>query len=75
MVHFVLDIEVKLFTLRQRFDYMLIGGELTDAAESAGKQPGLADVLIAATTRVHGLTVVSQNVRHFQPLGVPLRIL
>ena len=29
-----------------------------------------ADLLIAATALEHGLTVVSRNVRHFEPTGV-----
>jgi predicted nucleic acid-binding protein len=38
-------------------------------------QPGrndLGDLLIAATARAHGLTVVTRNARHFTPLGVPV---
>lgn len=31
-----------------------------------------ADLLIAATALEHGLTVVTRNVRHFQPTGVSL---
>ena len=31
-----------------------------------------ADLLIAATALEHGLTVVTRNVRHFQPTGVPI---
>ncbi len=30
-----------------------------------------ADLLIAATALEHGLTVVTRNVRHFEPAGVP----
>ena len=30
-----------------------------------------ADLLIAATALEHGLTVVTGNVRHFEPTGVP----
>ena len=30
------------------------------------------DLLIAATALEHGLTVVTRNVRHFEPTGVPL---
>ena len=30
-----------------------------------------ADLLIAATALEHGLTVVTRNVRHFEPTGVP----
>ena len=31
-----------------------------------------ADLLIAATALEHGLTVVTHNVRHFKPSGVPV---
>ena len=31
-----------------------------------------ADLLIAATAHEHGLTVVTRNVRHFEPTGVPV---
>jgi toxin FitB len=30
----------------------------------------LTDLIIAATARVHGLTVLTRNVRHFEPSGV-----
>jgi len=30
---------------------------------------GFADVVIAATARCHGLTILTRNVRHFAPLG------
>jgi len=30
------------------------------------------DSLIAATALVHGMTVVTRNVRHFEPTGVSL---
>lgn len=32
----------------------------------------LADLIIAATTKRHGLTLLTMNVKHFQPLGVPV---
>ena len=31
-----------------------------------------ADLLMAATALEHGLTVVTRNVRHFEPTGVPV---
>ena len=31
-----------------------------------------ADLLIAATALEHGLTVVTRNIRHFEPTGVPV---
>lgn len=33
----------------------------------------IEDAMIAATARVHGLTVVTRNMRDFQSFGVPLR--
>ena len=33
---------------------------------------GGADLLIAATALEHGLTVVTRNVRHFEPTGAPV---
>lgn len=46
-------------------------GELNDAMMARGRQPGLADVLIAATARVHQLEVLTANIRHFAVLDVP----
>ncbi|MBX3571878.1 MAG: PIN domain-containing protein [Mesorhizobium sp.] len=47
-----------------------LAGEIEDAAIARGRSPGLADVLIAATARVHDLTVLTSNARHFGVLGV-----
>lgn len=33
--------------------------------------PGFEDIAIAATAAAHGLTVLTANERHFEPLGVP----
>lgn len=46
-------------------------GRLSDAARAAGQAPGFADLAIAATAAAHGLTVLTRNLRHFRPLGVP----
>lgn len=48
----------------------LEAGILEDEAVEAGCSPGLADILVAATARAHGLTVLTANARHFQALGV-----
>jgi predicted nucleic acid-binding protein len=45
-------------------------GAIDDAATSRGHSPGLADIIIAATAQVHGHIVVTDNVRHFEELGV-----
>jgi predicted nucleic acid-binding protein len=47
-----------------------IAGQLSDRARGQGHAPGLADIIIAATARQHGLTILSRNARHFAPLGV-----
>ncbi len=39
---------------------------------SAALGHGGVDILIAATALEHGLTVVTRNVRHFEPTGVPV---
>ena len=47
-----------------------IGGALSDRARGLGHAPGLADIIIAATAQHHGLTILSRNLRHLEPLGV-----
>ncbi|PJG55473.1 VapC toxin family PIN domain ribonuclease [Bradyrhizobium forestalis] len=49
-----------------------LAGELSDWARGQGHAPGFADIIIAATAREHALTILSRNVRHFAPLGVPV---
>lgn len=46
-------------------------GVLSDQARGMGHDPGLADLAIAATALVRGYVVLTRNVRHFAPLGVP----
>lgn len=47
-----------------------VAGTLSDAARAQGQAPGFADIVIAATARLHGLTILTRNIRHFEPLGV-----
>ena len=47
-----------------------IAGALSDRARGLGHAPGLAHVIVAATARQHGLTILSRNPRHLDPLGV-----
>ncbi|MEN3147855.1 type II toxin-antitoxin system VapC family toxin [Neorhizobium sp. IRAMC:178] len=51
-----------------------IAGALEDEAESKGRSPGLSDIIIAATARAYGLTIVTENIRHFEPLDVPVEL-
>jgi hypothetical protein len=50
----------------------LLAGELSDQSRGRGHAPGFADIIIAATARQHSLTILSRNIRHFEPLGVPV---
>lgn len=45
-------------------------GSLSDHGWSIGRHPGLADIVIAATARTHGLVLLTNNLRHFEPLGI-----
>lgn len=45
-------------------------GRLSAANKAVGREIGVADTLIGATAEVHGLTVVTRNVRHFRHLTV-----
>lgn len=45
-------------------------GELRAMRGRAGQTRDQADMLIAATALVHGLTLVTRNVRHFDGLGL-----
>jgi predicted nucleic acid-binding protein len=47
-----------------------IAGILSDRARGQGQTPGLGDIIIAATAKRHGLTILSRSTRHFVPLGV-----
>ena len=47
-----------------------IAGAIADRAREQGHAPGFADIIIAATAQRHGLTILSRNIRHFEPLGV-----
>jgi len=47
-----------------------IAGAVSDRARGLGQAPGFADIIIAATARRHQLTILSRNLRHFEPLGV-----
>lgn len=49
-----------------------VAGVLSDYARGKGHAPGLADIMIAATAQRHGLTILTRNLQHFEPLGVPV---
>jgi hypothetical protein len=45
-------------------------GRLEALALGKGHHPGLADIIIAAIGDLHGMTVLTRNLRHFRPLEV-----
>ncbi|MER8595427.1 type II toxin-antitoxin system VapC family toxin [Mesorhizobium sp. M1182] len=45
-------------------------GSILDRARA--HRPGFEDIAIAATAEVHGLVILTDNERHFAPLGVPM---
>lgn len=49
-----------------------VAGVMQDDATSRGHQPGLADIIIAATARAYDLTLVTENVKDFEGMGVRL---
>ena len=49
-----------------------LAGSLSDHAHGQGNAPGFADIIIAATAQHHGLIILTRNLRHFEPLGVPV---
>lgn len=47
-----------------------LAGRLSDQAVALGRHPGFADVAIAALAQNAGQTLLTRNLKHFQPLGV-----
>jgi predicted nucleic acid-binding protein len=47
-------------------------GRILAAEEKAGRHPDVSDAYIAATARVHGMSVATLNRKHFERLGVKL---
>lgn len=49
-----------------------LSGKLEAEAIAAGHSPSMADALIAGTAKAHDLTVVTLNLKHFEPFGIEL---
>ena len=47
-----------------------VAGRIEAESIVKGRNPGLPDVIIAATATTYRLTVLTRNLRHFRPLGV-----
>ncbi len=48
-----------------------LAGQISDAAMAKGCHPGFADVAIAAIAQHGQLLLLTVNLKHFEPLGVP----
>lgn len=76
------DLEAWLVgTLLPQFEGRILGvddqtahlwGRFMYQARMSGVKEPLIDALVAATAITHGLVVVTRNVKHFAPLGVPV---
>jgi toxin FitB len=53
-------------------DVAHICGRLADKARAAGRKPGFADLIIAATALQHDLILLTRNIKHFAPLKISL---
>lgn len=75
----LLDLTNWLATLRVDFRDRILpfeetvamtAGRLEAFAIGKGRHPGLSDIVIAATGDVHGMIILTRNLRHFEPLEV-----
>jgi toxin FitB len=48
----------------------MVAGRLEALALAKGRHPGLSDIIIAAIGEVHGMMILTENLRHFEPLEV-----
>ncbi len=72
------DLDYWLAQLILRFDDRILPvdmdvterwARLAEAQRAVGRTADMTDELIAATAHVHGLTIVTRNVRHFEHTG------
>ncbi len=48
-------------------------GRMEARATAAGHNPGVADAIIAGTASLHGLVVVTRNLKHFEPFAIAVK--
>ncbi|WP_284180348.1 type II toxin-antitoxin system VapC family toxin [Rhabdaerophilum sp. SD176] len=61
----ILPVEVHTATL---------AGDLADQATATGRNPGLADILVAATAQRHHLCLLTANTKHFEQLALSILV-
>jgi len=49
----------------------MVAASMSDRLVSLGRYPGAVDVFIAAIAEARGFAVLTCNLRHFEPTGVP----
>ncbi|MDY8108863.1 type II toxin-antitoxin system VapC family toxin [Fulvimarina sp. 2208YS6-2-32] len=52
----------------------IVAGDIADYATAAGRNPGLADILVAATAQRHGLCLLTANTKHFEHLSLNIQV-
>ena len=65
-----LDFSDRIFGIHT--DVAQVAGQVRAKAFNAGRPMGVMDAFIAATADIHGLTVVTRNVRDFEVWGGPV---
>ena len=49
-----------------------VSGQLRGYLQAKGEERTQADMLVASTAKLNGLTLVTRNIRHFEGCGVPV---
>lgn len=70
LVEWFEDLQANVLCLPWTLETAIVWGELLNSVKRAGFTVGLADTMIAATAKRHGLTVVTRNVEDFTRCGV-----
>ncbi len=65
-------LEVRCVVLDVSEPVARLAGEMRGRLQAAGQVWSQADMLIAATARIHGLPLVTRNVRDFEDCGITI---
>ncbi|MBB6182129.1 PIN domain-containing protein [Pseudorhizobium flavum] len=52
----------------------IMAGDLADQATAAGRNPGLANIFVAATAQQHHLCLLTANIKHFEHLALSMPV-
>lgn len=72
LIAWFLDLKANLPCLDWTPETAMVWGPLVNQVKSAGFTIGIKDTMIAATAKLHGLTVATRNMDDFIRCGVPV---